>query len=157
MTAAVHWSVTHGHTRGHAMTPEYTAWMSMRRRCEDPRGPMFRHYGGRGISVCRRWRKSFEAFLADVGPRPSPLHSLDRIDNDRNYEPGNVRWATRIEQASNKRTSRLIEYRGRTQTAAAWARELGILYNTVLERLKRGWPAARSLSEPIDVRRRRKS
>lgn len=93
-------------------TPEYSAWQSMRDRCCNPRNKRFRHYGGRGISICDRWRFGengkgpFECFLADVGRRPSPELSIDRIDNDDGYHPGNVRWATRIQQRRNQRPRR---------------------------------------------------
>lgn len=87
----------------------YGIWAQMRARCNYPKHKFFAYYGGRGISVCDRWCESFAAFAADVGPRPSPRHSLDRKNNDGNYEPGNVRWATDIEQARNKRNSKLSE------------------------------------------------
>lgn len=92
---------THGH--GHPISPEYRAWRNMINRCERPATKEFKDYGARGIRVCPRWRSSFENFLADIGLRPSPNHSLDRVDNDGNYEPGNCRWATRLEQQHNKR------------------------------------------------------
>jgi len=78
----------------------------MKTRCENPACAAYARYGGRGITVCARWRDSFEAFLADVGPRPSPRHSIDRKDNDKGYEPGNCRWATPSEQNANQRPRR---------------------------------------------------
>ena len=91
---------------GHAGKPEYIAWCAMRKRCSNPGHPAYKHYGARGISVCDRWESDFPAFLADMGERTSPKHSLDRIDNDGNYEPGNCRWATKAEQMANRRNSR---------------------------------------------------
>lgn len=88
---------------GMYQSPEYRAWQNMRERCNNPNHPQFKDWGGRGISVCDRWMDSFEAFYADVGPRPGHRLSLDRIDNDGNYEPGNVRWATHSQQMKNRR------------------------------------------------------
>lgn len=97
-----------GHRRPEfASTPEYTIWLYMKRRCVDPRDHTYGRYGGRGIRVCDRWM-SFPSFLEDMGPRPSEEHSLDRIDNNGNYEPGNCRWADRITQARNARSNRSI-------------------------------------------------
>lgn len=87
-------------------TPEYDAWVSLIQRCTNPKNPRWKDYGGRGIRVCDAWRASFDAFLADVGPRPGPDRSIDRIDNDGHYEPGNIRWSTRSEQQFNRRTAR---------------------------------------------------
>jgi hypothetical protein len=95
--------LTHGQCVMGTRSKEYTTWRAMIDRCTNRRNAAWRYYGGRGIRVCKRWLASFPAFLADVGPRPSPERSIDRIDNDGNYEPGNVRWATRIEQNRNKR------------------------------------------------------
>lgn len=91
-------------TSTHRLTksPEYRSWASMIARCENPKYHHFHRYGGRGIRICERWRNSFELFLSDMGPRPSLKHSLDRKDNDGNYEPGNCRWATAKEQRLNR-------------------------------------------------------
>jgi hypothetical protein len=95
-------------THGMSRSPEYRAWRSMKMRCERPSCRFYRHYGGRGIAICERWRVSFENFIFDIGMRPKG-HSLDRIDVNGNYEPGNCRWATNIEQANNKRPRHRIE------------------------------------------------
>jgi hypothetical protein len=97
------WANTkHGEAANGKLSPEYSTWRSMIQRCEDPRHNRYDRYGGRGIRVCDRWRNSFEAFLADMGRKPSSNLSIDRINNDGNYEPGNCRWATASEQQKNK-------------------------------------------------------
>jgi hypothetical protein len=105
VTAKIH--LAHGHTIGRKRTKVFGAWISMRNRCANPAAPYYADYGGRGIKVCERWNASFEAFHEDIGDPPSPLHSIDRYpDNDGNYEPGNVRWATAKEQRANQRPRR---------------------------------------------------
>jgi len=92
---------THGMTK----RPEYLAWMNAKSRCNNPKNKAWSYYGGRGISMCEEWVDDFLSFYEHVGPKPSPEHSLDRIDNDGNYEPGNLRWATKKEQSANRRCS----------------------------------------------------
>lgn len=96
-------AVTHGHAYNGRRTKEYRSWVNIKRRCLSPKCDKYAYYGGRGITVCEEWRRSFAAFLECVGPAPSPQHSIDRIDTNGNYESGNVRWATRIEQRGNRR------------------------------------------------------
>jgi hypothetical protein len=136
-------------THGMCGAPEYRIWAAMRSRCNDPKTATFHNYGGRGIVVCERW-KSFEAFYADMGPRPSSKHTLDRINNDGNYEPGNCRWATRQEQANNMRTCVRLSHDGKTHTLAEWARETGMSQGALLSRLKRGWSIDRTLTTPVE-------
>ncbi len=95
--------IKHGENLRGKMTPEYRAWQSMKQRCSNPRHRGYKNYGGRGIAVARVWLDSFQTFLASIGRRPTTGHSIDRIDNDGNYEPGNVRWATRSQQRQNMR------------------------------------------------------
>lgn len=142
------WRTTHGHTANRKATPEYTAWLAMIDRCTNPKCVGFKRYGGRGITICERWRRDFAAFFADVGPRPAPKHSLDRKDNNGNYEPGNVRWATRTEQNRNKRTNHWIEYDGRRMLITDWAREMGVSTTAIRLRLARGWTVAATLTTP---------
>jgi hypothetical protein len=98
---------THGDSRNGTRTPEYMAWQSMNNRCRNPAHPNFKYYGKRGITVCNRWSNNYENFLADMGRRPTPGHSLDRINNDRGYEPLNCRWATRTQQMRNRQPRKL--------------------------------------------------
>lgn len=131
--------IIHGCAARDHRTPEHWAWTQMRARCRNPKCPSYKNYGGRGISVCPRW-DSFAHFLVGIGPRPSDKHSLDRIDNDGDYEPGNVRWATRWEQQRNMRTNVLLTARGETLVLFEWARRLDVEPSTIQARLKRGWP-----------------
>jgi hypothetical protein len=133
-------------TRG-GKHPVYKIWTDMKRRCANPRNRSYPCYGGRGIKVCERWR-DFAKFFTDMGDRPSPLHTLERIDNDRGYEPDNVRWATRKQQRGNQRThrtARLIEAHGKILTLSEWSRHLDIDKTTIAWRLNHGWPPEKAL------------
>jgi hypothetical protein len=129
-------------THGAADTPEYLIWRAMRDRCRNPKSKGYAFYGGRGITVCDRWAGSFTAFIADVGWRPSPELTLERAENDKGYEPGNVRWATRKEQASNRRV-RLDRIMLGGDTIEQFASKWGIPYQTVYRRLRKGSPLLR--------------
>lgn len=145
--------IKHGHaTREAGESPEYRCRYNMITRCM-PLSPDRANYADRGISVCQRWLDSFSNFLADMGPRPSPDHSIERIDNDRGYEPGNCRWATRAEQGANKRTNRLITAGGETLTLKQWSDRTGINKQTLRGRLRIGWPDEKVVGEPVDPQR----
>lgn len=116
-------------------TPEYLAWTNIKRRCYNKNNASYHAYGARGIKMCDRWREDFLNFLADMGERPSDLHSIDRIDVNGDYEPANCRWTTNAEQQNNKRSNIIIEHDGRSQTMTAWAREIGINTDTLWRRL----------------------
>ena len=110
-----------------AKHPLYRTWYGMVTRCQNPKAQAYHYYGGRGITVCDRWLESFETFYADMGERPSPKHSIDRIDNDGPYSPENCRWATWEEQANNKRNTVWIEFQGERLSAAQWRKRLGVV------------------------------
>lgn len=136
-------------THGLAGTPEHYIWQNMRGRCNTPSAVGFENYGGRGIRVCERW-SSFENFLADMGPRPSPKHSIDRDDVNGHYEPGNCRWATREEQANNTRRNHRLTHDGRTMTVMQWSRATGIHRKTIERRLEMGWTVDAAVTKPAD-------
>lgn len=144
------------HTRhGGRYSPEYAAWMGMIDRCENPKMVSYRDYGGRGISVCERWRHSFASFREDVGPRPSSRHSLDRVDCNGNYEPGNVRWATSSQQNRNRRNNRIVCIFGESMCVVAAAERYGVSARVLYWRLARGMSPEAAVVEP--VRRKRAS
>lgn len=117
-------------------------------RCYSPHYKRFRDYGGRGIRVCDEWRSNYEFFLRDVGPAPTSDHQLDRINNDGNYEPGNVRWATVTEQQRNRRSNVYVESGGERMTIAAWSDRTGIPAKTISRRLREGWDATQAVTLP---------
>lgn len=133
-------------------TGAYKSWCSMLQRCVNTKNPYYSNYGARGITVCNDWR-DFQNFYRDMGPRPIGS-SIDRIDGNGNYEPGNCRWADRVTQQNNTRRNRLIECHGKTQSIAIWAREIGVSYECLLARIARGWSVEEALSRKPQHRER---
>lgn len=133
--------------------PEYNVWLGMRKRCCKSNHQAFADYGGRGIKICERWQTSFSAFLADMGPRPTPKHQLNRIDNDGNYEPSNCNWVLQSENMRNTRYSRLLTFQEITLTLVEWTERTGIPENTIRERIRRGWSVEKSLTTPARTKR----
>jgi hypothetical protein len=130
--------------------PLYDVWTMMLRRCDDPTFKDWSLYGGKTppVTVCARWRASYDDFAADMGPRPRGT-TLDRIDSNGHYEPGNCHWATPKQQARNMSRNRLITFDGRTATIAEWAEILNVKYMTLFQRLHRGWPLERALRATV--------
>ncbi|MFA6125444.1 hypothetical protein [Sphingomonas sp.] len=131
--------VLHKNMLGHARIPEYRAWHAMKERCLNPNDARYKNYGARGITVCERWM-NYTNFIADMKFKPSTKHSIERMDNTLGYSPENCKWATRKEQANNRRGNVFIFHDGRTQTAQQWADETGILAGTIVDRIKEGFP-----------------
>jgi hypothetical protein len=128
----------------------YKSWEGIKGRCLNPNHRDYQKYGGRGITMCDAWANSYEQFAADMGPRPSLKHSVDRIDNDKGYYKENCRWATQKTQNRNRRINVLITYLGRTQTMADWCEELGVKYKMVQRRIKEnGWNHIDALTTPL--------
>ena len=134
-------------------TPEFKVWDTMKQRCTNPNDHQYPRYGGRGITICERW-SDFANFLHDMGKRPTPFHTIDRINNDGNYEPLNCRWATKKQQARNRRSSRPITFGGLTMPLTDWAKQCHIDERTLFWRLRHGWTMERAISE-IPVKRRK--
>lgn len=133
-------------------SPEYQALKNAIARCHRKSNKQYKTYGSRGIRVCLGWRKpgGFDDFLNHVGLRPSKLHSLDRIDNDRGYEPGNVRWATRSVQSRNSRHAVMVEANGERLCLVDWAEKLGVKVNALIKRKLRGWSDEDTINVPVD-------
>lgn len=137
----------HGASSGGRRTREYRIWSEMVRRCHNPSAAKYSYYGGRGVTVCDRWRYSFENFLSDMGQCEKGL-TLERTDNDCGYSPANCRWATRLQQANNRRSNRVLEFDGKRLTVAEWARLLRISSSVIYSRLARGKTVEESLVAP---------
>ena len=128
-------------------TPEYQVWRDMKSRCLNPKSHAWQHYGGRGITVCERW-KQFKNFLQDMGARPEETE-LDRIDNNKGYSPDNCRWATKQQNCANTRRTNRLTHCGQTLSISEWARKVGLSRNTLKSRLRYGWKLERALTEGV--------
>lgn len=134
-------------THGLTGTTEYGSWIAMRGRCYDQKhNNQFKNYGGRGIVVCDRWRNSFENFLSDMGPKPSAAYSIERRDNNGNYEPSNCCWADAKTQQSNKRNTHFVTFEGKTFSCAEWDRLLGFGRQLVYSRIRKGWSTEKAIT-----------
>lgn len=140
-------------THGMSKRPIYTTWLGMIARCKNKNNGSYSTYGGRGVSVCERWSCSFGNFLADMGDRPSVRHTLERIDNNGDYEPENCRWALASEQSRNKSNNRWIEIGGEVKTMVDWCRQYGRSFTTFYKRIKRGWSDADAVTVPPRAKR----
>lgn len=134
---------------GLSNSDEYFIWAGMKSRCLNKNESNYHNYGGRGIKVCDRWVESFENFYEDMGPRPGPEYSIERKNNDGDYEKDNCRWATNKEQNNNKRTNRYIEYNGKIKTLSQWAEAFNIRLTTLAGRLEDGWTIKEAFETPI--------
>jgi len=131
-------------------SPLYKTWIGIMDRCYNPANPAYKRYGGRGIKVAKKWR-SISNFIGDLKERGFPNATLDRIDNDGDYEPGNVRWATRKEQNRNKSSNRLISFGGVTLAMSEWAERRGMSRGVLCKRLKAGWSIRKALETPVRI------
>ena len=147
----------HGGSKKHIKERLYRIWYGMKTRCEHSHSKPYKDYGGRGITVCDEWKKDYSAFRewALANGYADDL-TIDRIDNNGNYEPSNCRWATIKEQSNNTRKNCYLEFRGEKKTASQWAELLGINVSTIYSRLKLGWSVEEALTKPIDILRRKK-
>ena len=135
---------------GYTSIPEYKTYTSMLYRCDNPKDTHFYLYGGRGITVCSRWRESFEAFYADMGPKPSPEYSIERMESNGNYEPDNCKWATAIEQSNNTSRNFNVTALGETHSISQWEALTGINHETIRARIvKLGWLPESAVTKPV--------
>ena len=133
-------------------TPEYDAWAQMRQRCFNPNHKSYSNYGDRGITVCDRWL-NFENFITDMGSRPTAKHSIDRIDNNGDYQKDNCRWATRKDQADNRRSNRFITIGCVTLNVTQWTKEMGFGKGVIYTRLNLGWSELKAVTTPLRSKR----
>lgn len=141
--------IKHGGARRGKHSVEYSTWRAIKARCTNPNTKSYSNYGGRGIKMCGRWLNSFSNFLEDMGERPSKYHSIDRIENDGNYEPSNCRWATKKEQSRNTRVNTYLTFKGETKCLTDWAEEYGITPGALSQRLNKGASVEKALLTPF--------
>lgn len=142
---------THGEgSKKNGLTAEYRTWTEIKKRCNSNTRADRQYYSKKGISVCPEWENSYEAFLADMGRKPSPKHTLDRIDNSKGYFRENCRWATMAMQTINKTNNRVLSYRGVSKTMREWATDLQVNYFTLRTRLHDGWSIERAFETPMN-------
>jgi len=135
-------------THGQSRELLYRIWRGIKCRCLNPNDKNYHHYGGRGITICERWRNSYALFVEDMGQRPSPNHSIDRIDNSKGYCKENCRWASMKQQQRNRRTNRIITYNGKSASLVEWSEIIGLSYACLQSRLKLGWTEERVITTP---------
>lgn len=143
------WSI-----HGKAGTPVYHVWQNMKSRCYDPNSIAYKNYGGRGIIVCKRWLASFVNFYKDMGDRPSPKHSLERINNNGNYTPKNCKWATQREQIMNRSVTVKVKYNGADTPISAIAETVGMPYLRLKDRIHRGYTIEEAINLPLNAKRK---
>lgn len=147
---AVH--TKHGFARKNQRRTEYKSWTQMLARCYNPAHIEYHRYGAKGVTVCEKWRSSFKSFISDMGEKPTQKHSIDRHPNNKgNYEPGNCRWATAKQQQRNRSNNRLITAFGKTLTLAEWNENAGFQAGVIGNRLQRGVPIERALTQPLRI------
>jgi hypothetical protein len=141
----------HGNaTRDTGITKLYQAWIGIKSRCLNPNHEHYHRYGGRGITICKTWSDDFATFQNDVGSPPSSKHTIDRIDNDKGYEVGNVRWATRKEQSNNISSNVWVEFDGMRKTWAQWAEHFNVPYDLIMSRVRRKLPIEKILQPRLN-------
>ena len=139
-------------THGMSKTPEWNAWVNMVQRCTNKKSPQWKDYGGRGIKVCDKWKDSFEAFYAHIGPKPMAGLTIDRIDNEKGYEPGNVRWSSCKVQGRNKRSNRIVEWEGEHLLLVELCERMGVKEGNVSGRMRLGHDLKKSITMPLKAR-----
>ena len=135
-------------SHGRSRSPEYDVWHAMLQRCHNPNNRRYRDYGARHITVCDSWRLSFAAFFADMGPRPTTKHTIERLNNNQGHTPSNTVWATQAQQSRNMRRNRFITFHGETMCVLDWSHRSGIPNSTLRHRLRKGWSVERALTTP---------